>query len=52
MKTGVRRFQQEARAASALNQTIRDMLVDVKSLKQELEFDAKMKRSTQSQSQG
>jgi serine/threonine protein kinase len=33
-------------------QTIKDMLVDLKSLKQELEFDAKMKRSTQSQSQG
>jgi serine/threonine-protein kinase len=33
-------------------QTIRDMLVDLKSLKQELEFDAKMKRSTQSRSQG
>ena len=33
-------------------QTIKDMLVDLKSLKQELEFDAKMKRSTQSQSEG
>src|SRR5829696_3151622 len=30
-------------------QTIRDMLVDLRSLKQELEFDAKMKRLTQSQ---
>jgi len=32
-------------------QTIRDMLVDLKSLKQELELDAKLKRSTQSQSE-
>ena len=31
-------------------QTIRDMLVDLKSLKQELELEAKLKRSTQSQS--
>src|SRR5215211_2362252 len=33
-------------------QTIRDMLVDLKSLKQELELDAKLKRSTPSQSEG
>jgi eukaryotic-like serine/threonine-protein kinase len=33
-------------------QTIRDMLVDLKSLKQELELDAKLKRSTQSQLEG
>src|SRR5678815_232310 len=30
-------------------QTVKDMLVDLKSLKQELDLDAKMKRSTQSQ---
>ena len=33
-------------------QTIRDMLVDLKSLKQELELDAKLKRSTQSPLEG
>jgi eukaryotic-like serine/threonine-protein kinase len=33
-------------------QTIRDMLIDLKSLKQELELDAKSKRSTQSQLEG